>query len=63
MYKVTITTEYSFSPIRVCAVSYKFKCNFLSLTLKDNKKIVYNINRLEKIEVEEVEDDLDCTTE
>lgn len=63
MYKITITTEYSFRPIKVCAVSYKIKRNFLSLVLKDNKKIVYNMNRMERIEVEEIEDDMDCDTE
>lgn len=63
MYKITITTEYSFKPIKVNAVSYKFKRNFLSLTLRDNKKIVYNMNRLEKIEVEDIKDDMDYDTE
>ena len=61
MFKFIITTEYSFVPIRVYASSYKIKRNFLTLNLNNNKKIVYNLNKLEHCEMEEI-DDLDCST-
>lgn len=55
MYKFTIQTEYSFRTIKVLAYSYKIKHNFLTLNLTTNKKVVYNINKLERFEMEEIE--------
>lgn len=61
MFKFKITTEYSFRPFKVYAYSYKIKRNFLTLNLTNNKKIVFNMNKLEHFEMEEI-DDLDCST-
>ena len=57
MYKFTIKTEYRFKPYKVNAYSYKLKRGFLTLDLINGKKIVFNVNKVELIEMEEVIDE------
>lgn len=57
MYKFTIKTEYRFKPYKIKAYSYKFKSGFLTLDLTNGKKIVFNVNKVELIEMEETVDE------
>lgn len=57
MYKFIIKTEYRFKPYKVNAYSYKFKRGFLTLDLTNGKKIVFNVNKVELIEMEETVDE------
>ena len=52
MYKLYIQTEYGH--YNAVVNNYKFKNDFLTLNMANGKKIVFNVNKVEMIEMEEV---------
>lgn len=52
MYKVYIQTEYG--SYNATISNYKIKNNFVTLDLSNGKKIVFNFDKIEMIEMEEI---------